>query len=223
MAKNRQKSAKIIKKNRFSLQQLPQKGHFLKEMHPIFFSAFGEKKVKIFFRACGALYRCDPRGGGGAIEFPVFQYSSILPLYLSLVLTKLIGFYASPMIPPFPCVHPIANENAMVRRSSPEQAFLGSLVPLEGPFGPMGTPSGAFGPRGSASSRAGLPPRAPPGTGVARSPAETAPYRTSASKTPYRGIGAWGGSYSESFGALLRYQWAIDQNSKYFLKNLKYI
>ena len=68
-SKNGQKSAKNgknFKKNRFSLQQLPKKGHFLKEMHPQKKIAFGEKKVQCFFRACGAI-QLDPPPG--AIEF----------------------------------------------------------------------------------------------------------------------------------------------------------
>ena len=79
------------KKNRFSLQQLPKKGHFLKETHQnYFFSRFLKETHQNYFfspksqkknRACGALYRCDPPR---AIEFPVFQHSSILPLYLGL-------------------------------------------------------------------------------------------------------------------------------------------
>ena len=45
--------------NRFYLQQLPKKGHFLKEMHQkIFFFA----KKFIFFFAPAALYRWTPRG-----------------------------------------------------------------------------------------------------------------------------------------------------------------
>jgi len=60
--KNGQKSAKIGKnyeKNRFSLHQLPKKGHFLKEMHPKKKSPSAKKKSKYFF-APAALYRCDP-------------------------------------------------------------------------------------------------------------------------------------------------------------------
>ena len=51
MAKNRGKN---YEKNRFSIQQLPKKGHFLKEMHHFFSFAFGEKKSQFFFRAFGA-------------------------------------------------------------------------------------------------------------------------------------------------------------------------
>ena len=68
--KNGQKSAKIGKnyeKNRFSLQQLPKKGHFRKEMHPFFFRLRRKKSQKNYC-ACGALYRRDPQGEG-AIEF----------------------------------------------------------------------------------------------------------------------------------------------------------
>jgi len=70
-SKNGQKSAKIGKnyeKHRFSLQQLPKKGHFLKEMHPkIIFSHSAKKKLK-FFRACGAI-PLPPTGAITAIEF----------------------------------------------------------------------------------------------------------------------------------------------------------
>ena len=56
--KNGQKSTKIGKnyeKNRFSLQQLPKKGHFLKEMHQkIYFSPSAEKKE--YFFAEGEIY-----------------------------------------------------------------------------------------------------------------------------------------------------------------------
>ena len=61
MAKIRQKIGKIKKKNRFSLQQLPKKGHFLKEMLKKNQIAFGKKKVNFFFRACGAI-PLTPRG-----------------------------------------------------------------------------------------------------------------------------------------------------------------
>ena len=50
--KNGQKSAKIGEnygKNRFSLQQLPKTGHFLKEMHPKKKSPSAKKKLKNIF------------------------------------------------------------------------------------------------------------------------------------------------------------------------------
>ena len=57
-------------KNRCSLQQLPKKGHFLKEMHQKNIFAFGEKKSQFFFFAPSARdgFKHPPRGGGGAIE-----------------------------------------------------------------------------------------------------------------------------------------------------------
>ena len=58
MAKNQQKSAKIMKK-RFFLQQLPKKGHFLKEMQKKK-NAFGEKKIKKL--SPSARHRWDPPG-----------------------------------------------------------------------------------------------------------------------------------------------------------------
>ena len=69
MAKNRQKSAKIgkiYKKNRFSLQQLPKKGHFLKEMHQKKKSPSAKKKSKKKF-APAARYTAAPPPD--AIEF----------------------------------------------------------------------------------------------------------------------------------------------------------
>ena len=72
-SKNGQKLAKTgknYKKNRFSLQQLPKKGHFLKEMHHFFFRATPLRPP-----------------GGSAIPISRFCDSVILPLYLSLATT----------------------------------------------------------------------------------------------------------------------------------------
>ena len=66
-AKNWQKSARIMKKNRFSLQQLPKKGHFLKEMHPKKKSPSAKKKSKKV--ALAARYTTATSPPGGAIEF----------------------------------------------------------------------------------------------------------------------------------------------------------
>ena len=65
------------KKNRFYLQQLPKKGHFLKEMH----QKKNRKKVQKKF-APAALYRCPPPGWG-CYRISVFCASAILPLYLT--------------------------------------------------------------------------------------------------------------------------------------------
>ena len=64
-------------KNRFYLQQLPKKGHFLKEMHHIFF----RKKVQNFF-APAALYSWTT--GGGCYRISIFCASVFCALYLSL-------------------------------------------------------------------------------------------------------------------------------------------
>ena len=81
--KNGQKSAKIgkqYKKNRFSLQQLPKKAHFLKEMHQkINKIAFGKKKVKFF-----SPLRRDTAATPRAIPISGLCDSVILPLYLNL-------------------------------------------------------------------------------------------------------------------------------------------
>ena len=59
------------KKNRFSPQQLPKKGHFLEEMHQFFFRLRRDTAA-------------TPRGWG-AIPISGFWHSGILPLYLSLL------------------------------------------------------------------------------------------------------------------------------------------
>ena len=83
-----QQSAKMAKKwqklykNRFSLQQLPWKGHFLKEMHQKQFR-LRRKKVWIFFApAARILVMCGdpPRGGQKSATQP----HSHTPLYRSL-------------------------------------------------------------------------------------------------------------------------------------------
>ena len=59
--KNGQKSAKIMEKIDFPYNNFPKKGISLRKFtQKIYFRL----KVKKFFRACGALYRCDPGGGG---------------------------------------------------------------------------------------------------------------------------------------------------------------
>ena len=66
MAKNRQKSAKIIKKIDFPYNNFPKKDISLRKCTPQKKSPSAKKKLKTFF-APAALYRCDPPGG--AIEF----------------------------------------------------------------------------------------------------------------------------------------------------------
>ena len=67
---NWQKSAKIIKKIDFPYNNFPKKDISLRKCTKNNKkttkknNAFGEKKVNFFFRACRALYRCDPPGGG---------------------------------------------------------------------------------------------------------------------------------------------------------------
>ena len=78
-SKNSQKSAKIGKnyqKNRFSLQQLPKKGHFLKEMHQKNNRLRRKKNVKVFF-APSARHRCDPPPG--CYRISVFCASALIP------------------------------------------------------------------------------------------------------------------------------------------------
>jgi len=69
MAKNRQKSAKIMKKQKidFPYNNFPKKEIFLRKCTPKNIFRLRRKKKSIFFFAPAALYRCDPVGG--AIEF----------------------------------------------------------------------------------------------------------------------------------------------------------
>ena len=79
MAKN---YAKIMQESIFFVQQLPKKGHFLKEMHPFFFPPSAKKSPNFFSR----LRRCTvgPPLGGGCYIISVFCASVFCALYLSL-------------------------------------------------------------------------------------------------------------------------------------------
>ena len=68
MAKNRQKSAKIMKKIDFPYNNFPKKGISLRKCTQFFFSPSAKKKSNFFF-APAARYTAATLGGGGAIEF----------------------------------------------------------------------------------------------------------------------------------------------------------
>ena len=87
------KNGKNYKKNRFSLQQLPKKGHFLKEMHKKKNRLRRKKKSKNFF-APSARYSSPPRV---RLSLPS---TVLLPLYLSLVNT---GSTSTQMAPRCTC------------------------------------------------------------------------------------------------------------------------
>ena len=80
MAKNRQKMVKFLRKIDFLYNNFPKKAISLRKctQKKIIF-AFSEKKVQIFFRACGAI-QLDP--GGGCYRISVFCASVFCALYL---------------------------------------------------------------------------------------------------------------------------------------------